>query len=91
MSTETEQHGRDEVAHRIHIIINGQKKTVTSHENTFDEIVAIAYDHNAPEGDNWSFSITYRGGGQRDGSLTPGGTVKLAEGMIFNVRATDKS
>lgn len=80
--------------HHVHVVINGQPKKLKRHENTFDEIVAIAFDHNVPEGENVFFTVTYRGGGKKgtnEGSLTPGETAELGEGMIINVRATDKS
>lgn len=80
--------------HNIHIIVNGQRKTVQAHENSFEELVAIAFDHNAPEGPDAYFTVSYRGGdehGDRNKTLAPGHKVKLKEGMIFNVGSTDRS
>jgi hypothetical protein len=78
--------------HETTIIVNGREKVVASKELTFDQVVALAYD-NPPSGPNWVFTVTYRRGhGQKpEGSLVEGGTVKVKEGMIFNVTATDKS
>lgn len=74
------------------VIVNGRKKVVTTDELTFDEVVALAYDP-VPSGPNWVFTITYRrgGGNKPEGTLRPGESVKVKEGMIFNVTATDKS
>jgi hypothetical protein len=74
------------------IIVNGRQKVVTKDELSFDEIVALAYD-NPPSGENIVFTITYRRGhGHKpEGTLVQGETVKIKEGMIFNVTATDKS
>jgi hypothetical protein len=74
------------------IIVNGREKTVTEKELSFDDIVALAFD-NPPTGPNIVFTITYRRGhgNKPEGSLVEGETVKIKDGMIFNVTATDKS
>jgi hypothetical protein len=75
------------------IVVNAQEKTVTTTEVTFAEIVDLAYDGSPPQGENWVFTVTYRRGADESpqGSLVPGGTVKVKKGMVFNVTATDKS
>ena len=57
-----------------------------------DDLVALAYE-NPPTGELICFTITYRRGqgNKPEGTLDDGDTVKLKEGMIFNVTATDKS
>ena len=74
------------------IIVNGRQKPVTMKELTFSEIVALAFD-NPPTGPNLLFTITYRKGDNNkpEGTLVEGETVKVKDGMIFNVTATDKS
>lgn len=74
------------------VIVNGRQKVVTSRELSFAEIIALAYD-NPPTGPNFVFTITYRRGegNKPEGTLVAGETVKIKEGMIFNVTATDKS
>jgi len=74
------------------IIVNGRQKVVTAKELSFAQIVALAFD-NPPTGPNIVFTITYRRGeGHKpEGTLVEGETVKIKEGMIFNVTATDKS
>ena len=74
------------------IIVNTEDKIVTSKELSFDEVVLLAFP-NPPTGPNVGFTITYRRGhGEKpDGTLVEGGTVKVKDGMIFNVTPTDKS
>ncbi|MBI4220652.1 MAG: multiubiquitin domain-containing protein [Chloroflexi bacterium] len=76
----------------ITIIVNGRQKTVDDKELTFAEIVALAFD-NPPSGPNIVFTVTYRRGqgNKPEGTMVDGETVKVKEGMIFNVTATDKS
>jgi multiubiquitin len=73
------------------VVVNGREKTVTSKELTFDEVVNLAFDDPQP-GPNIYFTITYRRGhGNKEGSLVEGESVKVKDGMIFNVIRTDKS
>ncbi|OGC93169.1 MAG: hypothetical protein A2W25_06010 [candidate division Zixibacteria bacterium RBG_16_53_22] len=74
------------------IIVNGRQKVVTAKELSFAEIVALAFD-NPPTGPNIVFTVTYRRGegNKPEGTLVEGEKVKIKEGMIFNVTATDKS
>lgn len=74
------------------IVVNGRQKTVTTIELSFAEIVALAFD-NPPSGQNVLFTITYRKGhgNKPEGTLIDGEVVKVKDGMIFNVTATDKS
>ena len=74
------------------IVVNGRQKVVSPRELSFSQIVALAFD-NPPSGPNIVFTITYRRGeGHKpEGTLTEGESVKIKEGMIFNVTATDKS
>ncbi len=74
------------------IIVNGREKSVNERELSFAQIVALAFD-NPPSGPNIVFTITYRKGenNKPEGTLVEGGSVKIRDGMIFNVTATDKS
>jgi hypothetical protein len=74
------------------IVVNGRQKAVTTDELTFAEIVALAFD-NPPAGQNVLFTVTYRRGhgNKPEGTLIDGEVVKVKDGMIFNVTATDKS
>lgn len=74
------------------IYVNGQKKVIATKTVTFDEIVKLAYP-TPPTGDNILYTISYEDGppANPQGSLKEGGKVKVKNGMIFNVTATDKS
>lgn len=74
------------------IIINGQRKVVTTKTITFDQIVKLAFPL-PPAGNDILYTISYEDGPRANpqGSLREGGTVKIKNGMIFNVTATDKS
>lgn len=82
-----EEHGHKK---DFKIIVNGREKTVTAKEMSFAEIVALA---NLPTGPNIVYTVTFkRGHGNKpEGTLVDGEVVKIKEGMIFNVTATDKS
>jgi len=74
------------------IIVNGRKKVVLTKELSFDQVVALAFNP-VPTGENILFTISYEHGphANPEGSLTQGRTVKVKNGMIFNVTYTDKS
>lgn len=74
------------------IVVNGRQKSVTKKELSFAEVVALAFD-NPPTGPNILFTVTYRRGegNKPEGTSVEGDTVKIKDGMIFNVTATDKS
>jgi hypothetical protein len=76
----------------ITIIVNGRKKTVEQSRLRFRELLAIAFDP-VPDGPNWCFTVTYRNGpnSNPEGTLVEGQSIRIKEGMIFNVTATDKS
>ena len=76
----------------VTIIVNARPKVVTKKEMTFEEIVALAFD-SSEGGPNILFTITYRKGegNKPEGTLVAGETVKIKDGMIFNVKRTDKS
>ena len=74
------------------IIVNGRKKLVKAKRLSFNELVALAFDP-VPTGPNILFTITYENGPRANpqGELMAGGTVKIKDGMIFNVFQTVKS
>ena len=77
----------------VTIIVNGRQRTVSKNsELTVAQVVALAFD-NPPTGENVEFTITYRKahGERPEGSMSGADTVKVKEGMVFNVTATDKS
>lgn len=78
--------------HQVTIVVNAQNKVVTSKDLTYEEVVELAYP-TPPTGENVVITVTYRRGhgNKSEGTLVAGESVKAKEGMVFNVRATDKS
>jgi len=76
----------------VTVLVNARPKEVASKALTFEEVVALAFE-NPPTGENVMSTVTYRRGegNKPEGSLVAGETVKVKEGMIINVTATDKS
>lgn len=78
----------------VTIVVNGRQRTVAKNsEVTGAQVVALAFD-NPPTGENVEFTITYRKGGNEhrpEGSMSGNDMVKVKEGTVFNVTATDKS
>ena len=74
------------------IVVNAREKVVRSKELSFAAVVALAFE-TAPHGANTAYTITYRRGegNKPEGTLVEGQSVKIKDGMIFNVTATDKS
>jgi hypothetical protein len=74
------------------IYVNGQEKVVTTKTVSYAEIVALAFP-NPPTGQNIRYTVGYEDGPHKNpsGSLMPGGTVRVKDGMIFDVTPTDKS
>jgi hypothetical protein len=74
------------------IIVNGRKKLVTGRKLSFAAILALAFDP-VPTGSNFIFTITYRNGPHKnpEGTLKMGCVIRIQEGMVFNVTATDRS
>lgn len=86
---------QDEHFHSVreyHILVNTRRKEVAKPKLSFDEVVRLAYDP-VPVGENILFTITYRHGPKQnpEGELLAGGTVRLKNGMVFNVKHTDRS
>ncbi|RUW24047.1 hypothetical protein EN858_20130 [Mesorhizobium sp. M4B.F.Ca.ET.215.01.1.1] len=77
----------------VTIIVNGRKKTLPKKEElTFEEVVALAFD-NPPTGDGIQYTVQYtRGHGHKpSGTLVEGQSVKIKEGMEFDVTSTNRS
>jgi Multiubiquitin len=84
-----DDHGHD---HQVTIIVNARAKTWTEKDISFEQVVKLAFP-TPPPGENIVYTVTYRKGeGHKpEGTLTQGESVKVKDGMIFNVTATDKS
>lgn len=76
------------------IIVEGKPKTVTEEHLDFEQIVKLAFEpEDPPTGEFIEFTVIFRRGHPRkpDGNLKEGERVKIKEGMVINVTATDKS
>lgn len=74
------------------IIVNGQRKTVSTVRVTYEQVVALAYP-TPPSGQDLLYAVTYDNGPHcnPEGTLSAGQSVKVKNGMIFNVTPTNKS
>ncbi|KQY56179.1 hypothetical protein ASD11_14965 [Aeromicrobium sp. Root495] len=74
------------------LMINGRAREWNDKEISFEELVGLAYP-NPPQGSNIEYTITFRrgNGNKPEGSLKAGQSVKVKEGMIFDVTPTDLS
>jgi hypothetical protein len=76
----------------VTIFVNTRPHEVEKNDTiSFEELVAIAFPE-APDGDNIGYSVMYqRGHANQGGALGPGQSVKIKDGMRFDVTATDRS
>jgi len=77
----------------VTIVVDGTPHQVPKKENiTYAEVVTLAYP-DYPSHPETTYSVTYtRGHGDKpDGILSPGGSVKVKEGMSFRVNRTGQS
>lgn len=72
------------------IIVNGRPREISDHKLTYLQVVQLAYPGEVPT-ELIVFTVTYSNPHGRDGSLTEGQDVVVKDGMIFNVRKTDRS
>ena len=74
------------------VIVNGRERQVDTKELSYEQVVALAFD-DAFSNPNRTYVVTYRRGegDKPQGTLAKGGSVKVKEGMIFNVSPSDKS
>lgn len=76
----------------VTIVIDGTEHEVEKDDMTYVELVTLA-DPEYPQHPDTTYSVTYkRGQGNKpEGTLSPGGSVKIKEGMVFNVSRTGQS
>ncbi|PSG88191.1 multiubiquitin domain-containing protein [Aurantibacter aestuarii] len=76
----------------VTIIVNGTPHEEEKNDITYDEVVTLAFP-DFPQHPERTYSVTYeRGQGNKPtGILSPGGKVRVKEGMIFKVKHTGQS
>jgi len=72
------------------IIVNGRPREVTNRELTYLQVVQLAFPGEQPS-EGVIYTVTYSNPHGNDGSLVEGESVKIKDGIIFNVDRTDKS
>jgi hypothetical protein len=74
------------------IIVNARERQFRGKEISFNQVVELAFG-TVSTNPNIVYSVTYkRGHGNKpEGTMDKGDTVKVKEGMIFDVTQTDKS
>lgn len=87
----------EELEHAEHdkavcVIVNGRRKEVDKRRLTFDEVVALAFS-TPPQGDAVQFTVQYTRGPEDkpSGTLVEGQSVKVKDGMEFDVTPTNRS
>jgi len=78
--------------HELTIIINSRPTQVLKGELSFQEVLGLAFDP-VPSGEMVEFTVAYRRGGgkKHEGTMVEGESVKVKDGMVFDVTETDKS
>ena len=76
----------------VTIIVNTSEKTWNKKEVSYEEVIVLAFDSYSND-ENVVYTVTYSKGpdSHHEGSLVKGGSVKVKDGMIFNVTQTNKS
>lgn len=76
----------------INIIVDGTPYEVAKEKILYAEIVTLAYP-DFPQHPEISYSVTYKKGphSNHEGILSPGGSVMVKDGMVFNVSRTGQS
>ena len=74
------------------IIVNGEEKEFDKKYISYEEVVTLAFGRGS-NNDKTIYTVTYaRGHGNKpEGSMVEGDSVRVKEGMVFNVVRTDKS
>lgn len=74
------------------IVVNTEEKEVAKNHVSFEELVQLAFEK-PPTGPNILITIDYGMGPPKNpsGSLLAGQSVRIKNGMIFDVTATDRS
>ncbi|MCC6887696.1 MAG: multiubiquitin domain-containing protein [Hyphomicrobiales bacterium] len=76
----------------VTIIVNARQKKWEKKKISFDQVVKLAYP-TPPAGQCIVYTVTFHNGPRAnpEGTMVDGDTVKVKDGMVFNVQYTDKS
>jgi len=76
--------------HKVKIEVNDVQHTVPKGKLSFDDLVRLAFGENANPADGYRISYD-RGRGNASGTLKPGSSIEVVEGMDFTVTGTGLS
>lgn len=87
-----EEKTKQDIKKKVTIFVNGSPFTVEKDDISYDEVVTLGFP-DFPQHPERTHSVTYeRGQGNKPaGILSPGGNVKVKDGMIFYVKHTGQS
>jgi len=90
MAMATENKTGDKPGKDYTIIVNGRERTVAEKKQSYRDIARLAYpDANFEQ---FLYTITFfKGESGHEGDLVEGETINVKDGMVFNVRRSDKS
>ena len=74
----------------FHIAVNGEAEVWHHHKISYEEAVKLAFPQ-GPFGGDVRYSVFCAKPDGQEGSLRPSQAVQVVEGMMFDVRNTDKS
>ncbi len=74
----------------VTIVVNGEAKEWRKRKIEYDEVIKLAFPE-GPTGGNIRYNVSWTKLDGQEGSLRPGHSVDVVEGMTFDVRNTDKS
>lgn len=89
MSAEKPKDPKETDPKPFHIIVNARPREVTGDSINYQQVVALAFpgaDYN-----QFEYSVQYTGPRTPDGTLVDGQSVKLVNGMKFDVTKTNRS
>jgi hypothetical protein len=90
MDTTINQQGSGAGHHKLpHVfIVNGRPRETFKDELTYDEVVRMAFGEPEPD---VVYTVAYANPHGHDGTLAEGQSVKVKNGMVFNVTRTNRS
>lgn len=75
----------------VTIIVNAREKKWNKKTISFQEVVELAFGFFSDE-ESIEYTVSYaKGEDRKEGTLTKGESVKVKDGMVFNVKRTDRS
>ena len=89
---QAEEQGKNPVTKGTTIFVNGSPEQVEKQEMTYEQIVTLAFpDFHQHSERNYSVKYVKGHGNKPEGILSPGGKVKVKDGMEFTVSPTGQS